>query len=217
MSKFRFSLMILVLPLFSACATIDAFLFDAYPDGTPIVHDQTEHSGSPATDQTISSNKEVNAEAEALREEIRQQKAELEALKQKRAAEEAAAKEQLWMRISFRSGQTRVTAQTRKVLRDVAKKFLAQPRNHTIAVRGYCDDEPIGGYSGSGRSSHQFDSQVALSQARADAVAAELKQSGIAANAIDAQGFGATAFIAGNDTAEGRNKNRRVDIFLIEK
>jgi len=120
------------------------------------------------------------------------------------------------VRGSFRSGQTGLTSQTRKSMRRIAKKYLAQPQTQNIVIRGYCDDEPIGGYTGTRRSAHRFDSQIALSQARADAIAAELKKNGIPAELIQSQGFGATAFIAGNDTVEGRNKNRRVDIFLVD-
>jgi len=218
MSKLRVSLIILLLPLFSGCATIDEFLFDAYPDGTPITqdHQQSEPVIAPASEEATG-DVALRDEAAALREEIRQQQAELEALRAKKAAEAAAAaKEQLWVRIAFRSGQTGVTSQTRRTIKDLSKKFLAQPRSQSIEIRGYCDDEPIGGYSGKQRSAHRFDSQVALSQARADAIAAEFRKAGVPAEQVHAQGFGATDFIAENATAEGRNKNRRVDIFLIE-
>ena len=217
MSKLRVSLIILMLPLFAGCASIDAFLFDAYPDGTPIAQDrQPAERVAPASEEA-SGDVALRDEAAVLREEIRQQQAELEALRAKKAAEAvAAAKEQLWVRIAFRSGQTGVTAQTRETIRDLSKKFLAQPRSQKIEIRGYCDDEPIGGYSGKQRSAHRFDSQVALSQGRAEAIAAEFRKAGVPAEQVHAQGFGATDFIAENATVEGRNKNRRVDIFLVE-
>ena len=211
MPKFNTLLLTLLLPLFAGCATIDEFLFDAYPDGTPI--NRSKNVESPATEPAVDPKQQ--AEAEALREEIRKQQAELEAIKAQKAAEAAAAREQLWVRVSFRSGQTGLTSETKKSMQRIAKKFLAQPQTQRIMVRGYCDDEPIGGYSGGRKSAHNYNSQIALSQARADAIANELKRNGIPAGLIESQGFGATAFIAGNDTVEGRNKNRRVDIFLI--
>lgn len=222
MSKLRISLTILLLPLFSGCTAIDAFLFEAYPDGTPISQERPQQAEqvTPAAEES-GGDVELRDEAAALRDELKQQQAELEALKQKKAADEAAAaaaiKEQLWVRIAFRSGQTALTSQTKRTIKELSNKFLAQPRTQTIEVRGYCDDEPIGGYSGKQRSAHSFDSQVALSQARADAIAAEFKKAGIPAEAVHAMGFGATDFIADNATVEGRNKNRRVDIFLVEK
>ena len=39
-------------------------------------------------------------------------------------------------------------------------------------------------------------------------------QQGIAAGAIEARGFGKTEPIASNDTAEGRQQNRRVELVL---
>jgi len=54
-----------------------------------------------------------------------------------------------------------------------------------------------------------------LSQARADMVKDVLVKAGISSEIINARGYGASGFIADNATAEGRDKNRRVDIFLL--
>ncbi len=54
-----------------------------------------------------------------------------------------------------------------------------------------------------------------LSQRRADAVRRYLVQSGVAANQLEATGYGETQPIADNDTDEGRQANRRVEFRVI--
>jgi outer membrane protein OmpA-like peptidoglycan-associated protein len=53
-----------------------------------------------------------------------------------------------------------------------------------------------------------------LSERRAGVVRDYFVQQGIAANSIEARGFGKTQPIATNDTAEGRQQNRRVELVL---
>jgi outer membrane protein OmpA-like peptidoglycan-associated protein len=55
-----------------------------------------------------------------------------------------------------------------------------------------------------------------LSQQRAAMVSAYLEDHGIASNRLIARGFGATQFIASNETAVGRAQNRRIELLLIE-
>jgi len=123
-------------------------------------------------------------------------------------------REQLWVRISFKSGRTAVPQKMAKALADIAGKYLAKPRNQTLVVRGFCDGEPIGGYSGKHQSKHGFNNQITLSRARAQAVADILISSGIRSDVIEVEGYGADYFIADNATAAGRDQNRRVDVFL---
>ncbi|KUG24513.1 hypothetical protein ASZ90_005623 [hydrocarbon metagenome] len=59
------------------------------------------------------------------------------------------------------------------------------------------------------------DNNMKLSQARADSVRQYLiDKFGIDASSVTAIGYGSTKPIAGNDTAEGRNKNRRVQAVI---
>jgi len=128
----------------------------------------------------------------------------------------APVQEQLWIRVSFRSGHTAVNKKMVKALTKIAGKYLAEPRKQTLVVRGFCDGEPIGGYNNrKHKSRHGFTSQMALSQSRARAVADVLIKAGIKESAIGVEGYGAKHFIADNETVAGRNRNRRVDVFLI--
>ncbi|MDQ6970265.1 MAG: OmpA family protein [Mariprofundus sp.] len=123
--------------------------------------------------------------------------------------------EKLWQRVSFKSGRTAVDKSLAKSLTDTAGKYLAAPCMRKLVVRGFCDGEPIGGYAGKHKSRHAFKSQIALSKARAEAVADVLVKAGIARKMIVVEAYGATNYIADNASLAGRNKNRRVDVFLV--
>jgi OmpA-OmpF porin, OOP family len=59
------------------------------------------------------------------------------------------------------------------------------------------------------------DANLKLSQARADAAKAYLVKKGIAASRVEARGYGETRPVASNDSAEGRQKNRRTEVHII--
>ncbi len=127
-------------------------------------------------------------------------------------------REQLWIRVPFKTGFTSVDKKLLKPLTDIAGKYLAEPREQTLVVRGFCDAEPIGGYEGKKhKSRHGYNTLLALSQSRARAVADVLIKAGIKAEVIQVEGYGDSHFIADNKTEEGRDRNRRVDVFLIGK
>jgi len=72
----------------------------------------------------------------------------------------------------------------------------------------------IGGYTDStGSEEHNLQ----LSQRRAQAVAAALTTRGVAAERITTRGFGESGPVASNATDTGRQKNRRVTLFIIPK
>ena len=56
-----------------------------------------------------------------------------------------------------------------------------------------------------------------LSQDRADAVRGYLTEEGLNPDSLTAQGFGKTEPVADNNTAAGRQKNRRVEIVVSGK
>lgn len=142
----------------------------------------------------------------------------------------------LWVRLPFDSGVATVTEGTHKVLHDLLAKYRnlqalekkrraallveerSELRHQFMFVQGFCDNEPIGGYDGSHiPPAHHYKSLLALSEARAVNVAEILMQSGIPSEKIQIQSFGATQFIAKNATDSERLKNRRVDVYLVER
>jgi len=80
-----------------------------------------------------------------------------------------------------------------------------------IVIKGFTDSVPIGAAL-----RERFPSNIELSKARADSVADLLKAQGVPANLITTVGQGQAHPVASNDTAEGRAKNRRVEIDIVE-
>jgi outer membrane protein OmpA-like peptidoglycan-associated protein len=83
-------------------------------------------------------------------------------------------------------------------LATIIKKY----ENYRILIVGHTDN------SGSERSN------ATLSQDRAEAVASYLESTGIDRDVITAEGRGSKEPLADNSNAEGRQRNRRVEIFL---
>jgi len=104
--------------------------------------------------------------------------------------------------VHFAFNKAKIRDEDMPVLDEAADSLRSSP-NTRVNVNGYCD--AIG--------SERYN--MRLSQRRADAVATYLEGKGIAADRLVAQGFGKTNFVAGNDTAEGRAQNRRVELIPI--
>lgn len=87
---------------------------------------------------------------------------------------------------------------------------LLKTVDYYVRVEGYTDNVKM--------SNDKFKSNWELSSARANEVLHFLVDNGYVSNEkICSVGYGEYRPVAGNDTAEGRNKNRRVDILLIDK
>jgi len=112
-------------------------------------------------------------------------------------------------RVLFPSGQATLTAEGRQTMARVAE-VLAKAGDRRILVEGHTDDVPIGPDL-RGR----FPSNWELSSARATEVVRFLSQSGVPVARLRASGRADTDPIAGNDTDEGRSKNRRIQIILL--
>ncbi|KVD09112.1 cell envelope biogenesis protein OmpA [Burkholderia ubonensis] len=100
--------------------------------------------------------------------------------------------------IEFETGSATLTPQGKVVLDQMAAALSKMP-NRTVDLIGHTDN------------SGNRASNIALSQARADAVKGYLITKGIASQQMTTTGVGPDQPIAPNDTAEGRARNRRID------
>jgi len=82
--------------------------------------------------------------------------------------------------------------------------FLNAHPDRTVRVEGYTDS--VGG----------DDYNLALSNRRADAVTDALTHGGIVQSRIQTAGYGNSRPIAGNDTSDGRQQNRRVEVVISD-
>jgi len=104
----------------------------------------------------------------------------------------------------FTSGGASLKNEPKEVLNKLAGFFSKYP--YKIKVQGHTDSVPI--------NSNKFPSNWELSASRAVSVARYFQGQGIPPEQIEATGYGEHHPIADNETAEGREKNRRVEIFL---
>ncbi|HUE45241.1 MAG TPA: OmpA family protein [Aestuariivirgaceae bacterium] len=111
----------------------------------------------------------------------------------------------------FDSGRAALKESGKEVLKKVAEAMKTY-EDKAIRVVGHTDDVPIA-------KSWQkvFPSNWELSAARATTVVRFLQDSGIAPERLIATGRAEYAPVAPNDSAEGRQKNRRIEITLIDR
>lgn len=100
--------------------------------------------------------------------------------------------------IEFETGSATLTPQGRQILDQMAAA-LSKLQNRTVDIIGHTDN------------SGNRTSNIALSQARADAVKGYLITKGIPPQQMTTTGVGPDQPIAPNDMAEGRARNRRIE------
>jgi outer membrane protein OmpA-like peptidoglycan-associated protein len=103
--------------------------------------------------------------------------------------------------VLFDTGSYTLKPGAREKLAKISGIVLAHP-GLNLQIEGHTDS--VG--------SDEFNQQ--LSERRADSVRDFLAQQGVPGSAISARGFGKTQPVAGNDTAEGRQRNRRVELVV---
>jgi len=108
----------------------------------------------------------------------------------------------------FAQGDATMTATGTSLLGRIGAA-LQQFRNQRIEVAGHTDSIPV-------RSDNRrpYRDNLELSRARAQHASQTLIDSGLGADRIKTVGYAATKPIASNKTAEGRSKNRRVEIIV---
>ncbi len=103
--------------------------------------------------------------------------------------------------VLFDTGSYTLKPGAREKLAKISGILLAHP-GLTLEIEGHTDS--VGG--------DEFNQQ--LSERRADSVRDFLAEQGVPASAITARGFGKTQPVASNDTVEGRQRNRRVELVV---
>lgn len=165
--------------------------------------------------------RQLKMEAEAARNQAEAARKEAEAARAKAEQERAALRNQLRDQlnrvmatresarglivdigdVNFDTGKFELKADAREKLARVSGILIATP-GLKVAVEGHTDS--VG--------SDEFNQR--LSEQRANSVRQYLVQSGFPAELITSAGFGKTRPVADNSTAEGRQRNRRVELIV---
>ena len=103
--------------------------------------------------------------------------------------------------VLFKTGSFELLPGARERLAKVSGILLAYPTLH-VQIEGHTDSVGTDDYN------------QQLSEKRAGAVRDYFVQQGISADSIESRGFGKTQPIASNETPEGRQQNRRVELVL---
>lgn len=106
--------------------------------------------------------------------------------------------------VEFESGKATLTAAGKALLDEIASVIQLKLKGRKVEVIGHTDNQGL-------KASNQ-----SLSQARAEAVKVYMSDKGINADLLTASGQGANRPIAGNDNAEGRARNRRIEFRLAQ-
>lgn len=114
--------------------------------------------------------------------------------------------------ILFDSGSADVKAEGKKVL-DKVGEALNKVADKDVRIEGHTDNKPL-----SAALQSKFPSNWELSTARATSVSRYLiEHDGVDPKRLGAAGYGEFRPKESNDTAEGRAKNRRIEIILVPK
>jgi OmpA-OmpF porin, OOP family len=107
-------------------------------------------------------------------------------------------------RLLFNTDSVTLRPESQEQLGNIAEILKAYPNDH-IKIGGYTDN------------TGDPQSNLSLSQERANGVMAELVTLGISPDRLEAQGYGEQFPVADNSTEEGRAKNRRVSMRVTQK
>lgn len=107
----------------------------------------------------------------------------------------------------FPSGAASISSLYDAIFRGLAAELRQEPG--PIQVIGHSDSQAI--------SNWQFPSNMELSRARAQAVLDRLVAEGVDGGKLSARGRGALEPLAGNETEEGRARNRRIELLVTDE
>lgn len=101
--------------------------------------------------------------------------------------------------VNFKTDSAELTEESLAILDSVSETLIANPEIK-VEVAGHTDSDADAAYNRD------------LSQRRAESVVAYLAGKGVAADNMTAKGYGEDRPVAGNDSAEGKARNRRVEL-----
>ena len=104
--------------------------------------------------------------------------------------------------ITFDAGKATIKKSSNKTL-DEAAQVLSQFKSLRVEVQGHTDDQG------------PDDTNMTLSQARADSVKEYLVTKGVEADRVDAKGYGETVPVGDNKKGAGRAQNRRIEFKIL--
>lgn len=111
--------------------------------------------------------------------------------------------------VLFDSGKAKLRESSDAVLTKVSNILIRKVPNNNIGVEGHTDNVPIK-YS-------KWQSNWELSTQRALSVLHFLEDHGVNPERLSVLGYGQYAPVASNDTEQGRQLNRRVEIVIVPK
>ena len=109
----------------------------------------------------------------------------------------------------FGSGEAQVKSAGVDALKQVGAILKEYPQ-YIVAVGGHTDNQPIGGAL-----KKKYPTNKELSEARANSAVQALRGGGLTSD-LSAAGHGESNPVASNKTAEGRAKNRRVEVIVTQ-
>lgn len=115
--------------------------------------------------------------------------------------------------VYFKSGSAELTSTGVEELKRVAQRIREEFPDRTIRIEGYTDSQPIGQ-----QLADRFPSNWELSAARAARVARHFRWThDMDPDRFEVVGFGSQHPVATNETEEGRRKNRRVRVAVLQR
>jgi len=111
--------------------------------------------------------------------------------------------------VLFDSGKAKLRSDSLPILDKVVKILKETVPGNRVGIEGHTDNEPI--------KHSAWESNWELSAQRALGVLHYLEEVGITSERLAAIGYGEHQAIASNDTDEGRQINRRVEIVILPK
>jgi outer membrane protein OmpA-like peptidoglycan-associated protein len=107
-------------------------------------------------------------------------------------------------KIQFEAGKTEILATSNALVDELAEVLKANPQIKKVEAQGYTSSEG------------DKAKNVALSAARAKAVVVALVSRGVPFAVLTSKGFGPDKPIADNNTADGKEQNRRVEFLIVD-